>query len=233
MIDTDSAEFTEAFVTAARPGEPRGRPGWLMIMIAVGVVFAVALASLLNGALSTTPTLTTWTVLAGPGCTSSAASFSETGFYAGDGTKASDWTTARAGGYHGLGCSGAFVSVPLSGDAKAYDSSRYAVWTFRLSSELPAKVTCRIFTYVPGDKTLAAVGGVPAHYYYYASAYRPGATKPAGEYAVNQVKYRGTWVRNSALTVTSGQVSVRLVDAGAPRGARAAAAQVRLTCAAP
>ena len=46
MIDQDSAEFTEAFVSAVRPGEPRGRPLWWMAMIAIGVVFAAALASL-------------------------------------------------------------------------------------------------------------------------------------------------------------------------------------------
>lgn len=234
MIDQDSTEFSEAFATAVRPGEPRGRPGWWMLMIAIGVVFAVALASLLNGALSGSPPApTTFAAIAGPGCTGSTASFRAAGYTPGTGKQAVDWLTSKDGAYRGSGCKkGTFVSVPLSGHATAYDSGRYALWTFDVGSVLTQTATCRIATYVPDVKGLAVVGGVPARYYYYGSAYVAGATKLAGEYAVNQVKYRGRWVLNSTLTVTSGKVSVRMIDAGKPAGARAAAAQVRLTCAA-
>jgi hypothetical protein len=234
MIDQDSTEFSEAFVRALRPDEPRGRPGMWMAVTAAGVVFALALASFLNGALSGGPApLTSWSAVGGPGCTSAATSFTKVGYYTSTARKSADWTVARSGGYHGAGCSGAFVSVPLSGHAKAYDSSRYALWTFTVSPALGKASTCRLSTYIPGVASRSAVGAAPAHYYYYASAYVPGSAKPSGQYSVNQVKERGKWVPNlSSFIVTSGKVSVRLIDAGTGQGARAAAAQVRLTCAA-
>jgi hypothetical protein len=240
MIDQDSAEFTEAFVSAVRPGEPRGRPLWWMAMIAIGVVFAAALASLLNGAFgggsgstAVPSTASTWTAVAGPSCASSGTSFTKVGYYMGTSQKAADWAVSRTGGYAGGGCAGGFVSVPLSGHAQAYDSNRYALWTFRLGLSLEKSASCLLSTYVPSDEALSAVGGAPAQYYYYATAYVAGsAAKAAGGYAVNQVKDRGEWVSNSSFPVTGGQVSVRMVDTGIPRGARAAAAQVRLTCSA-
>jgi hypothetical protein len=52
---------------------------------------------------------------------------------------------------------------------------------------------------------------------------------------VNQVTHLGGWVTDSSFKVTTGTVTVELVDAGvdsttANRNAHDAAAQVRLTC---
>lgn len=237
MIDQDRTEFVEAFVTAVRPAEPRGRSAWWMAMVAIGVVFAVALASLLNGAIkgskstAAASTATTLTEVAGPSCTSTAASFTKVGYYTGTAQASADWTTSSTGGYTGDGCTGGFVSLPLSGDATAYDSDRYALWTFHLSTALDKSASCRISTYVPAVKASSAVDGKPAHYYYYGTAYASTA-KSLGTYTVDQVSSRGKWVPDSSLTVTGGLVSVKLVDAGASTDARAAAAQLRLTCSA-
>lgn len=237
MIDQDSTEFTEAFVSAVRPGEPRGRPGWWMAVFAVSVAFAVALASLLNGALgggkANAAAGSSWTAVAGPGCTNGATTFTKVGYQAGTARETADWTVSRTGGYTGSGCTGGFVSLPLSGHAQAYDGNRYALWTFRPGTALRNGASCQLATYIPDDPALSAVGGEPARYYYYGSAYAPGSTaEPAGGYSVSQVDNRGKWVLSTSFSVTSGQVSVRLLDAGTTRGARAAAAQVRLTCSA-
>ena len=234
MIDQDSTEFAEAFIAAVRPNGPRGKPAGWMAIIAIGVLLAVALASLLNGAIggggsvAAAPALT---AVAGPGCTSDGTRFTTAGYYAGSAREAADWTTSRTGGYVGEGCTGGFVSLPLSGHATAYDSNRYVLWTFHLSSALDTSASCRIYTYVPDVTSLSTVGGVPAVYYYYGTAYSPTA-KPLGTYVVNQVEDRGQWVPDSSLPVSGGQVSVKMVDAGATPDARAAAAQVGLMCSA-
>jgi hypothetical protein len=233
VIAQDRAEFTEAFVSAVRPAGPHGRPGWSMFLAAVSAVVAVALASLIVGATgggASTAPAATMTVIAGPGCTSGAASFTKVGYQAAKARKPGGWTTSATGGYRGGGCAGAFVSLPLSGRANAYDTSRYALWTFALNgSTLRKKATCQLFTFVPGVTALSAVGAQAAGYLYYTGPYS-AAAKPAGEYSVNQVKHRGSWVANSSFTVVGGAVAVKLTDAGATAGARAAAAQVRISC---
>jgi hypothetical protein len=237
MIDQqDSTEFAEAFVAAVRPAEPRSRPGWWMLAAAIGVVFAVSLASLLNGAIrggGTATAATTLTAIAGPGCSNDATSFTKVGYYAGPARKADDWTTSGTGGYRGGGCTGGFVSLPLSGHLDAYDSHRYALWTFHLGAALDAGASCLMWTYIPDVKELSVVGGNPAHYFVYGAAYVPGSTaKPVGNFELDQITDRGKWVQDGSFAVTGGLASVRLVDAGSSPGARAAAAQVRITCSA-
>lgn len=236
MIDQeDSTEFITAFVTAVRPAEPRSRPGLRMLMVAIGAVFAVSLASLLNGAIrgsGTAAAAATLTAIAGPGCgNGTTTSFTKVGYYAGPADRAADWTTSRTGGYRGGGCTGAFVSLPLSGHLDAYDSNRYALWTFHLGAALNQGASCLMWTYIPDVKDLSVVGGEPAHYLVYGAAYVPGSTaKPVGNFELDQVTNRGKWVRDGSFSVTGGLASVRLVDAGSSPRARAAAAQVRVTC---
>jgi hypothetical protein len=176
----------------------------------------------------------TWTAVGGPGCTNPATGFAESGFYNGTEVPAAAWSTSKTGGYFGDGCAGAFVSMPLSGKADAYDSNRYTVWTFNLGIGTKSE-SCQLNTYVPAAAALTALGG-PAHYYYYGAAYTSTSTAtPLGAYAVDQVANRGRWVADDTFTVATGRVSVKLVDAGlnpatAGSAARDAAAQVRLTC---
>jgi hypothetical protein len=192
------------------------------------------------GSASATPSATkpvTWTAVAGPGCTNKATGFTESGYYTGTADPAADWSTSATGGYVGDGCTGGFVSVPLSGRADAYDSNRYTVWTFDLGAGSTAE-SCRLYTYVPAVTAITSVGGNPALYYYYGDVYTAGSTvAPLGDYAVSQVANRGVWVPDNSFTVKTGRVSVKMVDAGvnqtpATSGAREAAAQVRLACSA-
>jgi len=237
MIDQqDGTEFVQAFVAAVRPAEPRGRPGWWMLMVAIGVVFAVSLASLLNGAIRGSGTATAATTLdavAGPGCGNAATSFTKVGYYTGTAKKADDWTTSKTGGYRGSGCTGAFVSLPLSGHPDAYHSGRYALWTFYLGAGLEKGASCTMWQYIPDVHKLSVVGGNPAHYFVYQGAYVTGSiAKVIGNFELDQVKDRGKWVQAGGFSVTGTVASVRLVDAGSSRRVRAAAAQVRLECSA-
>jgi translation initiation factor IF-2 len=237
MIDQqDSTEFVEAFVAAVRPTEPRSRPGWWMLMVAIGAVFAVSLASLLNGAIrgsGTVAAATTLDAVAGPGCGNVATSFTKVGYYTGTAMKADDWTTAKTGGYRGSGCTGAFVSLPLSGHPDAYDSGRYALWTFHLGAGLEKGASCMMWQYIPDVNKLSVVGGNPAHYFVYQGAYATGFTgKVIGDFELDQVKDRGKWVQAGGFSVTGPVASVRLVDVGSSPGARAVAAQMRLECSA-
>lgn len=267
MIEEDSAGFVEAFTAAVRPHETRGRPARWMLLIAFAIAFAVTLGSLLNGAfggsgsssgaggtsvsallaatgVATVPTGTgtggaaskpaMFTAVAGPSCTDGATSFTEAGFST---SGSAAWTTSATGGYQGDDCAGGYVSLPVSGSANALDGDRYALWTFTLGSGL-THASCLLQTYVPDSSSPASVGGAPAYYYYYGSAYTTGSSAtPLGDYTVNQTTSLSRWVATDVFTVTSGKVSVRMVDVGTDRGAgaagivRDAAAQVRLTCA--
>jgi hypothetical protein len=173
--------------------------------------------------------------VAGPSCHNAGATFSETGFFnGGTGNAAVDWISTPAGGYAADGCSGAFDSMPLSGKPTAYDSNRYAVWTFSPGTAYK-NASCSVAVYVPKGGSLTTVGGAPAHYLYYgAPADSTPAPAPLGSFTVNQVTNPDKWVPGPTFVAANGVVSVRLVDAGvnaAPAaGAREAVAQVRLTC---
>jgi hypothetical protein len=179
-----------------------------------------------------------FTAVAGPECTGGAAAFTESGFSSGTSDPSAGWATSASGGFTGDGCSGAYVSMPVSGNARAVDPDRYALWTFPLASGR-AKASCTLAVYVPSSDSPGLVGGAPAYYYYYDSVYTSqGSAKPSGDFAVSQPADRGGWVTVGTLTVSTGVVSVRLVDAGTDKGAgaagvvRDAAAQVRLACSA-
>lgn len=265
MIDEDWHGFTVAFTEAVRPDDPSGRSGKRMLAVGFGAVLVMALGALVVGALGWGPAPgpdkvtaidpnsgptgaasliidaapgTTWTGVAGPTCSKSkqTSTFTAYGYYTAannDGT--TGWTTSDRGGYTGDGCTGGFLSVPVSGRATAYDSSRFALWQFDFSTKF-TDASCRLSTYIPTGSGRSYVGGDPAYYYYYGSDYSYGSkASPLGGFLVHQVAGQGTWVMNKPFDVTTGKVSLKLVDAGAKDGsaavnAHAAAAQVRLTC---
>jgi hypothetical protein len=173
-----------------------------------------------------------WTAVAGPTCHAAGTSFSVSGYVAAtSSSQRAGWLTSSSGGYRGGGCGGGFVSVPMSGNAGEYDPSQFALWKFDFSARFTTGF-CRVYTYIPDNPALTYVGGDPAYYNYYGADY-PGAKAPAplGSYQVNQVGHRGTWVANSVFEVTTGKVTVELLDAGqTSENARLAAAQVRLAC---
>ncbi|MFC4033946.1 hypothetical protein ACFO3J_21035 [Streptomyces polygonati] len=260
MIDEEWRGFTSAFAEAVRPDDPQGRSGRRMLVIGFAAVLVLALSALVDGALGWGPAVkpsevvaitphpaasgalsigslpgATWTAVAGPTCSRPGSTFTAYGYSTGtsaDGT--TGWTTSRSGGHTGDGCTGGFLSVPVSGRAAAYDSGRFALWTFDFSDKFTG-ASCRLSTYIPVNSSRSYVGGDPAYYYYYGTDYAYGSTAaPLGGYLVHQVAEQGTWVTSRPFEVTTGEVALRMVDAGARGGAaadaHAAAAQVRLSC---
>jgi hypothetical protein len=257
----DWHEFAPAFAEAVRPGDTRGRSVKRLLVIGFAAVLAAVLNAVVYGALTasrsgtahaTAGTITdspsatagpgggsggsTWTAVAGPTCGNGATRFAEDGYYLRTSNGQSvGWTTSSDGGYSGDGCAGGFVSVPLSGRADAYDSSQFALWTFRLSASF-THASCTLSTFVPYNPQIAYVGGDPAYYFYYGTDYSSGSTaQPLGGYLVDQPATRGDWVTGRSFTIKTGWVTVKMVNAGvngtrATLNAHAAAGQLRLAC---
>lgn len=260
MINEDKIGFVSAFTEVVRPDDPRGESGKRMLIVAFAVVLAVILGALVYGWLgkkgapatsagqagapgnpanvvgapggSGGSAHATWTAVAGPTCHAAGTSFSVSGYAAGTrGRRRVGWSTSSSGGYSGGGCAGGFVSVPMSGHAREYDRTRFALWKFDFSAVFTVGF-CRLYTYIPSNSALTYVGGDPTYYNYYGFDYSGGSpAKPLGSYAVNQVRNRGAWVMSGLFEVRSGNVTVELLDAGTTSSnARHAAAQVRLAC---
>lgn len=192
-----------------------------------------------TGAASTPAVSKSFTAVAGPECTGGGADFTDAGFSVASSDPASEWAVSAAGGYQGGGCTGGYLSMPVSGNATALDLDRYSLWAFTLGVGLLPKASCKLEVYVPAATSATLVGGDPAYYYYYDAIYTPSDSPPAqGDFGVNQVAERGRWVPAGTFTVTTGVFSVRMVDAGLDHGTAAsgivrdAAAQLRLTCSA-
>jgi hypothetical protein len=261
VIDEDWHEFAPAFAEAVRPDDTRGRPVKRLLIIGFAALLAAALNAVVYGALSarnsaavhpaaatTTvrpgatagpaggPATSTWTAVAGPTCSNGATRFALSGYYLSTSNgQRTGWTASGSGGYSGNGCAGGFVSVPLSGRASAYDTNRFALWTFHLGAGF-TRATCALSVFVPYNPQIAYVGGDPAYYLYYGTDYSSGSrARPLGSYLVDQLAKRGDWVTSRSFTVKTGWVAVKLLDAGvnqsrATSNAHAAAAQMRLTC---
>ena len=195
------------------------------------------------GVLSTAGTATaaaptSFMAVAGPACDGTGATFTESGFSLDAAKPTTQWEVRSTGGYKGASCSGGYVAMPVSGEASAVDTNRFALWSFTLGPGLSTKASCKLEVYVPNSVDHGLVGGAPADYYYYDAVYTSQTSpKPLGGFAVYQTTDRGRWLVAKTFSVTTGVVSLRLIDAGAePAGAagvvRDAAAQVRLTCSA-
>ncbi|NED80573.1 hypothetical protein G3I76_10815 [Streptomyces sp. SID11233] len=263
MIDEDWHGFTTAFAETVRPEDPSGRSGKRVLAIGFGAVLVMALGALIAGALGWGPAprpsdvtaidpgangdaaLTsgaapgsTWTAVAGPTCSAHkpTVSFTAYGYYTAANTGGTTgWTSSDRGGYTGDGCAGGFLSIPVSGHEAAYDSGRFALWHFDFGAKF-TDASCRLSTYIPKGSGRSHIGGDPAYYYYYGTEYPYGSkASPLGGYLVRQVSKQGTWVTSKSFDVSTGKVTLKLVDAGSKDGsaaadAHAAAAQVRLTC---
>ena len=193
--------------------------------------------TLSTSAASTPAAATSFTAVAGPECTDTGANFTESGFSVESTDPTTEWKVSGSGGYKGDGCSGGYLSMPVSGSANAIDTARYTVWSFTLGAGMLTKSSCTLEVYVPSDTSTALAGGAPAYYYYYDSVYASSSSaKQLGDFSVDQTSNHGRWLTAKTFTVTTGVVSVRMVDAGVDKGSgasgivRDAAAQVRLTC---
>ncbi|MEU9407521.1 hypothetical protein AB0E08_17830 [Streptomyces sp. NPDC048281] len=261
MSDEEWQDFTSAFHQAIRPDDAPARAGKRILTIGLSAIAVVALAALLIGAFGggravakpgdLTPVVPSarpnagadppagsgWTGLAGPTCASDQGNmFAVYGYYTGTNSdQTTGWSTSAKGGYSGGSCTGGYLSMPVSGRPDNYDSDRFVLYRFDFSSSF-ASASCRLGTYVPDDGDRARVGGDPAYFYYFQTDYVYGSTEsPLGGYLVSQVTKRGRWVNSPSFKVTTGTVTVKLVDAGArdttdAKDAHIAVAQVRITC---
>ncbi|WP_344446928.1 hypothetical protein, partial [Kitasatospora nipponensis] len=179
------------------------------------------------------PPKPTYTAVAGPSCSNST-----TGFLGKDadytlGT--AGWLKSSTGGYSGDGCQAGYVSEPMSGNATSYDTSQGALWHFDFGASFKA-ASCRLSVYVPNSTDLTHVGGNPTHYYLFGQDYEYGmALTPLGQFDVSQVSNRGKWVDQGPFSVTTGQVTLKMVNTGidytsATSHAHHAASAVRLSC---
>jgi hypothetical protein len=263
VTDDDWRDFAPAFAEAVRPDDTHGRSARQVLLIGFAASLAAALIALVYGALNARGGAaaahsaagattagpgaaggsaaagragSTWAAVAGPTCSNGAARFAAYGYYSRTSNgQATGWTTSSSGGYSGDGCAGGFMSVPLSGQPQAYDSNRFALWTFHLSAGFTS-ATCDLSTFIPDNPQLAYVGGNPAYYLYYGTDYSYGSkAQPLGGYVIDQASMRGKWVAGGSFKVKTGWVTVKMVDAGANQtratwNAHAAAAQMLLAC---
>lgn len=264
VIDEDWHQFPRSFVKAVRPDDTRAKPFKRMLIFGLAAAVAAALNALVYGALTSGrgtraahaaarvsavtpspavgsaaggPDVSTWTAVAGPTCGKGPGRFAASGYYTQKTSNgvAVGWTTSGSGGYSGDGCAGGFVSVPLSGQASAYDANRFALWTFRLGAGFTG-ATCLLAAFIPYNPQIAYVGGDPADYLVYGTGNSSGSNAHLLDaYQIDQVSTRGQWVTAASFTVKTRWVTVKMVDAGAnqtraTRNAHAAAAQMRLTC---
>jgi len=252
MNEEDWRGFTAAFNRAVRPDDRSRHAGGRSLVVGFAVVVAVALGSLLDGALGgsraiaqpgdvkpiSTPSQpgvpgdqsanATWTAVAGPGCASDQDSgFTAYGYYAGTNSdQTTGWTSSNSGGYSGGSCTGGYLSMPVSGQADSYDDTRFALWRFDFSKTFTS-ASCTLASYVPAGTDRQYVGGDPAYYYYFQTDYAYGSTDtPLGGYLVSQVSRHGQWVTGKPFKVRTGTVTVKLVDAGARTPAAARNAHV-------
>ncbi|MFG2819867.1 hypothetical protein ACGFX4_10615 [Kitasatospora sp. NPDC048365] len=175
----------------------------------------------------TTPAAPTFTAVAGTGCTNTGAGYDQNGYYT-DGSKG--WTTGTTGGYAGSGCSGKYVSVPMSGSASK-DAGKSVLWAFS-TSPVPSG-TCKISVFIPNNGDVKAVGGKPA--YYTVQRYFTTGEGTISAFTIDQTANRGKWVNAGTFPVTNGKIAVMLHDRGVDFGsgvdqAHHAASAVRADC---
>ncbi|MFF9478630.1 hypothetical protein [Streptomyces sp. NPDC014733] len=186
-----------------------------------------------SGTFRARSTAPAFTALAGYGCPSSRTA----GFWMKDpnfNLKREGWVKSGTGGYNGSGCTGRYVSLPMSGSSTKYDPSQYVLWKFDYTAKFKGAATCRLAVFIPNNPKILYVGGHPARYAVY-DADRSGGT-PAAAFAVDQVNSRGKWLSQGPFKVRSGHVTLRMFNTGvdhtaATQYAHDVAAPVQLSCA--
>ena len=178
----------------------------------------------------------TYTAVAGLDCTgSSTATYSDSEGYYTDGD--SGWLRPTDG-YAGDGCTGKYDALPMSGTAGLthYDTTGFALYKWNFSGSF-TDATCKLSIYVPDDTNHMHVGGDPTYYYFWAKNYSYGQSlTPSGDFSVTEVDDLGEWVTQSSFPVTTGYVTLKLVNSGVDWTsagvdyAHHAAAAVKLSC---
>jgi hypothetical protein len=174
-----------------------------------------------------------WSGVAGPGCSTDISHFYTKDADYTQGT--AGWLKSSTGGYSGDGCDGSYVSEPMSGKSSSYDARQGVIWRFHFGSTLPT-ASCAVSVYIPANSDIKYVGGNPTHYYFWGEDYGYGMNNaPTGSFQISQVSNRGFWVTQPAFKVTTGIVTVKMVNTGidytsSTKYAHHAAADVRLNC---
>lgn len=157
-----------------------------------------------GGSPSTTPTTASTELFAGPGCSmsSSQEAFVDYGWYTGtDSNGTTGWSAQSSGGYSG--CGGRFQSMPMSGSGKV---TAHASWYFHFSTSI---TRCQFALYIPSGSS-AQVGGNPADYGYYVG----GSESAAGTFSIAQLSHEGSWVVESTVAVSGGELEIQEYNAG-------------------
>lgn len=179
-----------------------------------------------------------YSAVAGLNCSgSSTATYSDTEGYFTEGDKG--WLRTSTGGYSGSGCTGEYEAIPMSGTAGVanYNKTDFALYWWNFSAQFTT-ASCHFSLYVPDNTDETYVGGDPTYYYFWARNYQFGVSmEPTGDFGVDEVGELGNWVDESPFPVTTGQVTLKIVDAGVDYGSAGdpdyhhhAAAPVRSTC---
>lgn len=163
-------------------------------------------------------------ILEGPGCTSPGNWYNQYTYYTGTNANGTTGWSTQNGGYSGNGCDGEYMSMPLSGDSS---ETEHVLWKF---STVPVGEPCTIEVYIPATSDLALAGGDSAQYSYSLD----GATAET-PFEIDQVADRGRWVAEATVQTSTGEVEVRLGNAGADYdssnwNAHDAVAAVALAC---
>ncbi|MFJ4910453.1 hypothetical protein ACIQCR_33000 [Streptomyces sp. NPDC093249] len=147
-----------------------------------------------------------YSAVAGPNCAGAGASFTYSGWYT-DGKEG--WQKYGSGGYAGGGCNGAFLSLPMSGNAGS-DAGNALRWTFRTGSFTSG--TCQVSVHIPNNSDIKAVGGKPSYYTVHAGA--TGSDPILRSFRLDQQSLRGQWVSAGSVRLTGGVLTVKLHDRG-------------------
>jgi hypothetical protein len=180
----------------------------------------------------------TYSAVAGLDCSGdSTATYSDSEGYFTSGK--SGWLRTGTGGYAGSGCTGGYESIPMSGTAGVanYNKTDFALYWWNFSSTFTS-ASCSFSIYVPNNPDQEYVGGDPTYYYFWNQNYQFGMDMtPTGDFGVSEIGNLGQWVSESSFTVTTGHVTLKIVDAGVdfdsagrPDYHHHAAAPVRLSC---
>ncbi|MEE1755796.1 adhesin [Streptomyces sp. SP18CS02] len=171
------------------------------------------------------PGAPSFTVWAGPGCTS--GRYSEQNRFR---NGFAGWYTVRSGGFRDTSCDGSYTAVPMSGSPDR-DGRNSATWSWSVGEDYDR---CALAVFVPKGPRDIDVAGNPTVYRILSDPKDPASAYAT--FGVRQPAHRGTLVEVGTYPVRSAVFTVRLVDRGRDwgdsslSGAHHAAAQLRLSC---
>jgi hypothetical protein len=164
-----------------------------------------------SGAMAASAPVTTFSGIAGYGCSNStAASFTGVGFTGGG---SDDWDVVAGDDGTGSGCSNGFLAMPMSGTA-GQDGANRGLWAF--DDAASSSVTCSVRVYIPLPHSASGdyeVGGTAAVYGVFDGTSTADAVQ-VGQFTVDQAAHRGGSVLETGFAVDQPLLVVRLYDRG-------------------